>query len=496
MFTKSLFCFLALTLLLTSCKKDDNDPNEIIQEPTLLQWYVDGDTDGFGNPDTNIGKLAATKPEGFVMDNSDCDDTNEDINPDAEEDEYDGIDSNCDNIAEVIYPTFSRTYGTEENDISKFLFQTSDGGYLSAGDQFSPTIVNFKGDWDFWLVKFDSNGQIEWEKKYGGPDAEYMRSMKQTSDGGYIIGGESLSNEGNVYANLGKRDWWIVKIDSIGEIQWVKTIGGSDSDYLGDIIETNDGNYLAVGDSWSDDEDFILDIGTRSGWFVKLDNLGNILWKSNIISQEVDAVVELDDGTFFASGTKSTGAIAHDITVYRIENTGEIRWSKELNTGFITATLKNILLASDESIQLAGSIFSEEANVNDAWLLNLSYDGDINRSKIFGGADQDVITSIITSKDASAYFITGHTTDRIATRFSTNSWLKKYNINGDLIWENFFGGSIQDTFSDMLELNEGGFLVSGATNSFNGDIIDRNPEDMTGNSYDLWLLKLKPNGKL
>ncbi|MBA6316438.1 putative metal-binding motif-containing protein [Cellulophaga baltica] len=490
--TKKLFFLFSLSLIITSCKKDDDTPQEVIQEPTLLQWYVDSDTDGFGNPDSALGIQSTTKPNGYVSDNTDCDDSDIYINPSAEEDDYDGIDSNCDGKNEVVYQTFSKTYGTNEFETGSFIFDTSDGGFLTAGSQYSPTVNNFIGSYSFWVVKFDIEGNLEWEKSYGGPNDDSISVMKETSDGGYIMGGISTSEEGNVYINYGNFDWWVVKIDSSGNIQWVKTIGGSKRDELGDIIETEAGNYLLAGSSWSSDEDFIREGINSSGWFVMLENDGNVLWKSHFDDGYVTSTVELSDGTFFAVGYKFTASgTMTDIILYRLEATGTFLWTKIINTGFYQARLNSILLGPDNSILLGGNLLSA-IQEQDYWLLNLTQEGDINWSKEFNGGRFDNISSITLANDKNSYFITGNETN--ANSSKNEAWLANYNLNGDLLWKNSFGGSKTDIVNDCIELESGGFLISGYTLSVDGDIIDKNEGE--NNSQDLWVLKLKPNGKL
>ncbi|QQY81470.1 putative metal-binding motif-containing protein [Tamlana sp. s12] len=455
----------------------------IEEEPTLIQWYIDGDSDGFGNPDINLGMMAELKPNGFVRNNEDCDDSDSSINPRANEDDYDGIDSNCDGINEVAIQTFSKTYGTNEYETGSFIFDTPDGGFLTAGSQYSPTVNNFIGSYSFWVVKFDIEGNLEWEKSYGGPNDDSITVMKETADGGYIMGGGSTSEEGNVQINYGNSDWWVVKIDSSGNIQWVKTFGGSKRDNLEDIIVTESGNYLLAGGSWSSDEDFKREGIGSSSWFVMLENDGNVLWKSHLDKRSVSSIIKLTDGTFFAAGHSEK-----DLLLYRIEASGAILWTKIINTEYRSMRISSMILGPDNSIFIGGYIYSGVIE-QDYWLLNLTQEGDINWSKEFNGDRFDNISSITLSKDKNSYFITGY--EYNSDNNENEAWLANYNLNGDLSWKKSFGGSNFDILTCFSELESGGFLVSGFTKSMDGDIIDKSED----NSRDLWILKLKPNGE-
>ncbi|MBK7969235.1 MAG: hypothetical protein IPK08_10040 [Bacteroidetes bacterium] len=102
---------------------------------------------------------------------------------------------------------------------------------------------------DYWIVKTDSLGNIQWQNTIGGYDYDYLYSIKQTSDNGYILGGYSQSDSSadKTENNIGGWDYWIIKTDSVGNIQWQNTIGGSDNDWLKSIIQTSDGDYLLGG---------------------------------------------------------------------------------------------------------------------------------------------------------------------------------------------------------------------------------------------------------
>ncbi|QRR01459.1 hypothetical protein [Dyadobacter sandarakinus] len=138
---------------------------------------------------------------------------------------------------------------------NKIIEQTNDGGYILvylsnsriAGDKSEIS----RGGSDFWIVKISATGTKEWDKTVGGPGAEYDPSIHQTSDGGYIIGGTSSSSAGGEKSeNLrGALDYWIVKLDKNGNKVWDKTIGSTYDDYLVDVQQTVDGNYILAG--WS-----------------------------------------------------------------------------------------------------------------------------------------------------------------------------------------------------------------------------------------------------
>ncbi|MBK6642479.1 MAG: T9SS type A sorting domain-containing protein [Bacteroidetes bacterium] len=160
--------------------------------------------------------------------------------------------------------------------------QTSDGGYLLGGESNSniswDKTENSMGDFDYWIVKTNSVGNIQWQNTIGGSEGDFLESLQQTTDGGYILGGWSLSNisgdktQNNCDSTLGYPDFWIVKTDAAGSIQWQNTIGGSKNDKLHSIEQTIDGGYILGGYSESDISGNKTEncIGYSDYWIVKL----------------------------------------------------------------------------------------------------------------------------------------------------------------------------------------------------------------------------------
>lgn len=130
--------------------------------------------------------------------------------------------SNYSNVAHIKTGviTWAKTFGGSNKDYVQIIQQTADGGYIVVGDSFSNDgdVSGNHDKWNYWIVKLDSSGNIQWQKSLGGSSDENVRSLQQTSDGGYVIAGNSYSNDGNVSDNHGSCDYWIVKLNENGEI--------------------------------------------------------------------------------------------------------------------------------------------------------------------------------------------------------------------------------------------------------------------------------------
>ena len=162
--------------------------------------------------------------------------------------------------------------------------QTNDGGYVFAGNSSSNdgAVSGNNGAYDYWVVKLDASGNIAWQKCLGGSGEETASSIQQTADGGYIVAGNSSSNDGDVSSNNGGADYWIVKLDALGNISWQKSLGGSSSDKANSIEQTIDGGYIVAGESFSNDGNVTGNNGAMDYWIVKLDPSGNIAWQKSL----------------------------------------------------------------------------------------------------------------------------------------------------------------------------------------------------------------------
>jgi len=149
--------------------------------------------------------------------------------------------------------------------------QTFDGGYIVAGNSnYNVTQVPY----DLLIFKLNSNGDIQWQKNLGGSADDNASSVRQTSDGGYIIAGDTRSNDDDVNGNHGDNDYWIVKLSSDGTFQWQKCLGGSIGDFAFSIEPTTDGGYIVGGLSYSNDGDVSGNHGNNDVWVVKLSSAG------------------------------------------------------------------------------------------------------------------------------------------------------------------------------------------------------------------------------
>jgi hypothetical protein len=214
---------------------------------------------------------------------------------------------------------WDNTIGGSGFDVLLSVLQTSDGGYLLGGYSDSGAngdkTENSQGGNDYWVVKLDASGAVQWDNTIGGSGNDILFSVLQTSDGGYLLGGRSTSPAGGdkTENSLGNFDYWVVKLDGSGGVQWDHTIGGSGDDLLFSVIQTSDGGYLLGGysDSDANGDKTENSQGGSDYWVVKLDGSGAVQWDNTIGGSDVDelySVIQTSDGGYLLGGYSDSGA--------------------------------------------------------------------------------------------------------------------------------------------------------------------------------------------
>jgi uncharacterized delta-60 repeat protein len=359
---------------------------------------------------------------------------------------------------------WAKTYGSNSSENARSIQQTSDGGFIVAGDTSS-----FGTNTDVWIVKLDANGNITWQKTYGGSGVDSATSIQQTSDGGYIVAGDTSSFGTNT-------DVWIVKLNANGNITWQKTYGGSGVDSATSIQQTSDGGYIVAGDTSS--------FGTSTdAWILKLDANGNITWQKTYGgsgADSVNSIQQTSDGGFIVAGeSKSFGAGDKDIWVLKINSSGGIQWQKTYGEAATEDSAYSIRQTSDGGFIVAGETML--TNVGDFWILKLDATGGVQWQKKYGGTLADAANAIRQTSDG-GYIVTGGTSS--FTNFFGDIWILKLDSAGAIQWEKTYGGNVSNSANSIRQTSDGGYIVAGVTTSFGAG------------TQDFWVLKLDGNGNI
>ncbi|MCK9289986.1 MAG: T9SS type A sorting domain-containing protein [Bacteroidales bacterium] len=397
-----------------------------------------------------------------------------------------------------------RTLGGSSSDAALSIQLTSDNGYIVActSNSNDGDLSKNNGDYDYWVVKLSKSGNIEWEKSLGGSSIDIVSSIQQTSDGGYIVAGSSMSDDGDVSYSYGGFDYWIVKLSNNGDIEWEKSFGGSSNDIARAIQQTSDNGYIVAGYSNSNDGDITEQHGGYDYWIIKIDAIGTLQWQKTYGGSKWDLAHSIsltaDNGFIVAGESHSNdGDITNnygysDYWIVKLDHFGDIQWQKSLG-GSGWDTPYSIHQTFDSGYIIAGKTSSvdgdivENHGILDFWVVKLNNLGDIQWQKTFGGSEADIALSIQQTSEG-GYIVAGYTLsindDVIQNNGEQDYWIVKLDEDGNLQWQKSIGGSGYDGIESIQQCSDNGYIIAGWSNSNDGDIIGNH------GGGDGWIVKL------
>ncbi|MCK9613853.1 MAG: T9SS type A sorting domain-containing protein [Bacteroidales bacterium] len=360
---------------------------------------------------------------------------------------------------------FQEHYGGAQKESGGSVLQTDDGGYIIAG-----YTESYGSGGDIYLLKTDQNGNMQWIKTFGGVGLEQASSIIKTNDSGYIIAGATSS------FGYGGSDVYCIKVDMNFDTLWTKTYGGSFDDEGYDIIQTSDSGYLITGYSMS------FTSGFSSIYVIKTDKYGDTLWTKTYNKKNANmgsSVIKDISNGYLIVGTTSNYGISNtkDCFIIRINSIGDTLWTKTIGGSFDDYSVSTVITNNGDFI-VCGTTNSIGNGYFDVYYFKINSTGDIIWSKTIGGMEYDDGRMIIPTTD-SGFAIIGTTNSFGAG--GNDIYLMKLDLNGDTLWTRTFGSSGDDMAGSIRETNDGGYIISGITNSF-------------GNNYDVYLIKTDANG--
>jgi hypothetical protein len=351
---------------------------------------------------------------------------------------------------------WNKTFGGTHFDKAYAVQQTADGGYILVGY----TRLGF-GNNDFWLVKSDSNGGELWSRTFGGDSVDDAHAVQQTTDGGYIIAGCTYSYDTSTY------DARLAKIGSNGDYQWERIFGRKTSDdFVYSVQQTADSGYILAGYTTS------YGVGKSDFWLVKTDSSGNMQWDQSFGGNSFDEAREVqqtsDGGYILVGYTKSYGAGDNDFWLVKTDSNGAEEWNRTFG-GTECDDAWAVLQIANGGYILAGYTGSYGASSWDAWLVKTDSNGADVWNRTFGGACQDGAYSVQQTADG-GYILAGYTESYGA------GWrdvlLVKANSNGDEEWNKTVGGTSDDEAYSVQQTADGGYILAGYTYSFGAGSSD------------------------
>jgi uncharacterized delta-60 repeat protein len=326
---------------------------------------------------------------------------------------------------------------------------------------------------DFLFFTADSNGTPLLQKVFRANNLDEPYTMIRTSDGGYLIGGNSNS------FGEGSKDILFLKLNSTGEIEWQKTIGGYYDDAVLSVIQTSDGSYVAAG--WS----FSVGAGGTDAWILKITPNGSLQWQKTYGSKGYDfaySVTETIDGGIVLVGQSDVfSGSDNDVWVVKLDNSGDIVWQKTYGDSK-DESAKAVLQNPDGTLIIGAWSKSFGNGSSDFWLLKLNSDGSVIWQKAYLANGEDNFFAIDRAKD-NGYILVGGSNSIDNSNY--DFLVLRVSENGSILWKKAYGGSETDQASSVATSEGGGFFVAGWSFSFSGSI-----------SSDILVLKTDEDGNL
>lgn len=388
-----------------------------------------------------------------------------------------------------------QNFGGSGEDTAQAIIQTSDGGYAILG--FTNSLDGDIKDKDlevndYWLVKVDADGNLQWNKTYGGSKDDRGQSLVQTADGGYALTGYAMSDDGDGSVNNGFHDNWIIKLNATGDIEWEKSFGFSGHDHSYDILQTDDGGFFFTGflditsaraDGNTEKGNTLTSHGVGEFWGTKINEIGDLQWRGYFGGTNNDrshAVVRADDGGFVMAGFSESDDFdisetqgSYDFWMVKVDGNGNMLWERSFGGSGIEISY-DISKTNDGGYVIAGNTFSSDGDISnnkgesDFWLIKVNEAGSLVWEQTYGGTQFDAAQAVVQSSDGGFFVVGNSKSSDLDASFNSGEndiWVVKTDINGNLVWQKSFGGMGIDFGFDVVENSEGDILVVGESSS-------------------------------
>ncbi len=356
---------------------------------------------------------------------------------------------------------WTKTFETKHQSYGRSVQQTTDGGYIITGETNS-----IGGDsMNVYLLKTDASGIEHWTKTFGGTDYDRGYSVQQTTDGGYIIVGETSSfGNGN-----GHSDVYLIKTDAMGIEQWTQTFGGTDHESGYSVQQTTDGGYIIVGETHSFANGMPSVNGEPTLYLIKTAANGVEQWSWAFVGTDVEGVgycvQQTTDGGYIITGEVYS---SNDLSVIKTDANGMTQWSKTFGDSNMSDEGKSVQQTNDGGYIIVGT-YAVANGGSSVYLIKTDASGIEQWTKTFGGTDGDFGYSVQQTTDG-GYIVTGSTRS-FSINGNRNVYLLKTAGNGAEQWSRAFVGVGNSLGNSVQQTTDGGYIITGST-SINGDSQD------------------------
>lgn len=360
------------------------------------------------------------------------------------------------NNAEQTTATWKKTFGGPGVNYGTGIQQTADGGYITVGQ----TNSFGAGQWDVYLTRMGADGDVLWAKTFGGPADDSGASVQQTTDGGYIIAGQTNS------FGMGKYDIYLIKTDANGNEQWTKSFGGPEDDIASSVLQTGDGGYIIVGTTGA----IYASRSHTNVYLVKTDSAGNAVWTKTLgesLINSGNAIQQTGDGGYLVTGTTfDSSSGPYGTYTARIDQQGNLQWARTFKD-----SSQNIMGISLQQTNDGGCIILGEYNSGtgngDAvvlpMLMRMDSGGTVLWTKILDVAGMRVASFYRTADNG--FIIAGTTGDSLRSSI----YLIRTDSGGNILWSKTLAGSREQS-AGVQQTSDGGYVIIGGTLSYSNGL--------------------------
>ncbi len=415
---------------------------------------------------------------------------------------------------------FQQCYGGSEGDSGADIVLIPDSTFMVLSITYSDDgdISYSHGEHDIWVTKTDWQGILLWENTYGGSDTESPQQIENDPTGGHFLLSYTQSNDGDVSGNHGGIDYWVTKIDDLGNLIWQKCLGSSVNDYASQMSIDDSGNVYIIGQSHGNDGDITSPRGFVDYWIVKINNQGTLIWDRSLGGSNADlgkCILCTSDGGYIAGGLTTsedgdvtcdnTSLMQSDMWIVKLDSANNIQW-QSCYGGSESETAYDIKRTQDDGYIIAGVTKSNDGDVSgfhgvpgenfDIWVLKIDSLGIILWERCFGGTKDDGNPEITISEDGEiiingyTYSNDGDVSGNHSNEVSPDIWLFKLSSEGDLLWQQCFGSSQGEASSGISQISSIEFMIAGGTCKADGSVECDLFHPGSPSDSDLWLFSI------
>ena len=333
---------------------------------------------------------------------------------------------------------WAKSYGGSESEIPSCIQHTTDGGYVISGY----TNSFWVGGFDFWVLKLESDGTVNWQRSYGHVLDDYAYDIRQTADGGYIIVGSTQYRTTYTFDKI-----WVIKMDVDGEIEWQRSYGGGGTSYSGIAVrQTMEGGYIVAGHTgYFNDSDIIV---------LKLTSIGEVSWQktygAGFYYSCAASIEQTDDGGYVVCGyTDRAFGPGREIWVFKLSSVGSMIWNRTFG-----GTADDYGMYAQQ-VEDGKYIVTGSYGTGGAWVIKLEADGSVIWQKTYGNSTLDNAFSVLLENDG--YAIGGN-------RYLSNGndlWILKLTFDGEVVWQTAYGSSASDEAYGFHTAENDGYVITG-----------------------------------